>query len=141
INFVSLLIETKNYLSQLNLNDIEIGILCGIVLTTLNDPVINFNNDESFTIANRIKNELYEALRFEITNKLKTSDTNDSSDDNTINTLLENINTFLKKVHLIGAIHLENLKFYKANFNGSKLPDLISEIYELNKTFSIFNNE
>ncbi|RNA21361.1 ecdysone-induced 78C-like [Brachionus plicatilis] len=130
-NLVTLMIDTRKYFNQLNLNDIEIGILCGVIFTTTNEPFVNLNHEESYTVANRIRNDLLEALRFEISNKLKTSD--NDKDDGAINNLIDNIDTFLKKISLIGVLHSENLQNYRTSFNSSKIPNLIGEIFELGK--------
>ena len=132
-NLLNLMIETKNCFNQLNLNDIEIGILCGIIFTTTTEPFINLNQEESYSIADKIRNDLLEALRFEITNKLKTSE-NDTN-DGAINNLIDNIDVFIKKLNLIGALHSESLKIYRRCFNNSKIPNLIGEIFDLGKVY------
>lgn len=127
------MIETKKYFSQLNLNDIEIGILCGIIFTSTTDPFISLNQEESYTTANKIRNDLLEALRFEISNKLKTSE-HDKNDD-AINNLIDNIDNFLKKINLIGNMHSERLQNFRKCFNNSKIPNLIGEIFDLGKVY------
>lgn len=127
------MIETKNCFNQLNLNDIEIGILCGIIFTSTTEPFINLNQEESYVIASKIRNDLLEALRFEITNKLKTSE-NDTN-DGAINNLIDNIDIFIKKINLIGFLHAEKLQTYKKFYNNSKVPNLIGEIFELSKIY------
>nr|ASL70489.1 nuclear receptor [Brachionus rotundiformis] len=132
-NLVNLMIDTKKYFNQLNLNDIEIGILCGIIFANNTEPFINLNQEESYTLANKIRNDLLEALRFEISNKLKTSD--NDKDNSAINNLVDNIDILLKKINLIGVLHSENLQHYRKCFINSKIPNLIGEIFDLGKVY------
>nr|ASL70600.1 nuclear receptor [Brachionus koreanus] len=132
-NLVNSMIDTKKYFNQLNLNDIEIGILCGIIFTSTSDPFISLNQEESYTTASKIRNDLFEALRFEISNKLKTSE-NDKNDV-AINNLIENIDIFLKKINVIGIMHSEKLQNYRKCLNNFKIPNLIGEIFDLGKVY------
>jgi hypothetical protein len=139
--------QFSSHLNTLRLNDIEIGLICSIVLTSLNNSYLDELIDyESRSTVNTINKELFEALKFEISNRFDTTNQNEQSiqhsayqknnqleqqDNECIRHLLTNINNLLEKLHLIGDLHLKQLTYFKLNKHRMKLPHLLSEIFEI----------
>jgi len=129
------------------------------VLTSLNDSYLNELIDyESRSTINTINQELFEALRFEISNRFDTTNQNEQStahlstaneesnqlklqDNECIRHLLTSINDLLAQLHLIGDLHLKQLTYFKLNKHKMKLPHLLSEIFEIPNGPASLNSE
>lgn len=146
----------SSHLNTLRLNDIEIGLICSIVLTSLNNSYLNELIDyEARSTINTINQELFEALKFEISNRFDTTNQNEQSthmntssqesnqiqDNECIRHLLTNINDLLVQLHLIGDLHLRHLTYFKLNKHKVKLPHLLSEIFEIPNGPAMHNSE
>jgi hypothetical protein len=150
------MIEFARFVSDLNLNDIEVGILCGITFTSINGRIINSTfphilrlihanltkldisirnaiTSENLSKINTLNMDLMEALQFEIRNRLKSPNSSSmSADDADIQTMFAKINALLGQLAQIGHTHAAQfIQLYKHHKYKMKIPSLLSEIYEI----------
>jgi len=86
-------IQFSSHLNTLRLNDIEIGLICSILLTSLNNSYLNELIDyESKSTINTIHQELFEALKFEISNRFDTTNQNEQQSTYVLNTTSQESN-------------------------------------------------
>ena len=105
-------------------------------------------SNETQTQINTMNLELLEALHFEIRNRIKSSNENNTFSSSTssnsqdmekksaqdeliFQNYAEKLNILIKKLHIIGTLHNKSLEFYKNHSIKVKLPNILSEIFEI----------
>jgi hypothetical protein len=137
-NFTERIIKFSKSFSQLNLNDIEIALICAIVFTSIRDE----NLADLISLSDRVKinnihQGLVEALQFEILNRKKVSNQMLASNNNhdqiekILKSQLIQINHVIDELHYIGHLHNEQVQYYRDYKYKVKIPHLLSEIYEI----------
>lgn len=134
VHFVKKLYEFSIEFTSLKLNDIEIGLICAIILTSVKDSnLIQLIDAQAKQNIDKINDDLNEALYFEIRNRLGSSSSsptlNKAQED--IAQLLDKVNESIEQLNLIGLIHNQQIQFYRQHKHKMKLPHILSEIYEI----------
>lgn len=134
--FVHRLIEFARAFSALKLNDIEVGLLGAIILTSLRGDscLVPLMGVQSKLQVDKTHEELQEALQFEIRNRLR------SADKNAVSSLLGQISELSEQLDQIGLLHNQQLQVYRQHRYKMKLPNLLSEIYEIENGTSTGSN-
>ena len=77
-----------------------------------------------------VSQELNEALEFEIKNRLKTDQIKDV-EEQMIQEFFKKVNTLIQVLHSLGVMHAQVVDHFKSNTIKVKLPDILSEIFEI----------
>ena len=147
-HLVKKMLEFAKAFNELKLNDIEIGLVCSILFTSIVDsnniPILNYQFQSKAQIS-QINQDLLDSLQFEIRNRKPNNNSSSSQQSSSelnkndaVNqtTLYKKILEQVDELHMIGNIHSQQLKYYRSHKIKVKLPNLLSEIYEIDNGVS-----
>ncbi|XP_046360675.1 ecdysone-induced protein 78C-like [Haliotis cracherodii] len=115
--FVSSMFDVAASFNVLNLNDTEVGLFTGIVLSSADRQGLSDSKS-----VEKIQDNLIEALKLQVSR-------NHSTEEN----LFASIIMKLPELRTLGSKHQETLKWYRGHWEHVALPPLFSEIYDIPK--------
>jgi len=127
-DFVARLIEFARFVAALKLNDIEVGLIAAITITSTKE-IENLLDAGTRQQVDRTNKELVEALQFEIRNRLRSDKVN--SDQESVALFCNQIAEVVEQLHILAHMHNQEINFYRQHVNKVKLPHILSEIYEI----------
>ncbi len=127
-NFVARLIDFSKFLTALNLNDIEIGLIAAISITSTREieSLLDTGTKQQIDKTNK---DLDEALQFEVRNRLRSDKAN--SDQQSVSQLCSQISSIIEQLHVLGHLHNQEINYFRQHVYKVKLPHILSEIYEI----------